>query len=142
MAILELLALLLFILSSGLLFNERFRHNYFAVGTAGVIGLVSSYFLFETISTRLQTKFEQMVVDTVEQTKQPTPPSPIAAPPIITPAPPTATGSLGVPIARAAQPGDSELARACSDQADAKGLHAEARKKFREECKKNGGTPQ
>jgi hypothetical protein len=34
------------------------------------------------------------------------------------------------------------ISKACSDQANAKGLHGKARKKFRSECKKRGGTPQ
>jgi hypothetical protein len=31
------------------------------------------------------------------------------------------------------------ISKACSDQANAKGLHGKDRKKFRAECKKNGG---
>ena len=31
------------------------------------------------------------------------------------------------------------VSKACSDQADAKGLHGTERKKFRSECKKKGG---
>jgi hypothetical protein len=31
------------------------------------------------------------------------------------------------------------VSKACSDQANAKGLHGQARKKFRSECKKAGG---
>ncbi len=34
------------------------------------------------------------------------------------------------------------ISKACSDQANAKGLHGEARKKFRSECKKAGGKAQ
>jgi uncharacterized Fe-S center protein len=34
------------------------------------------------------------------------------------------------------------ISKACSDQANAQGLHGKARKKFRSECKKRGGTPQ
>jgi len=33
----------------------------------------------------------------------------------------------------------SAISKACSDQANAKGLHGKERKKFRSECKKNGG---
>jgi len=33
------------------------------------------------------------------------------------------------------------IAKTCSDQANAKGLHGEPRKKFRSECKKAGGKP-
>jgi hypothetical protein len=31
------------------------------------------------------------------------------------------------------------ISKSCSDQANAKGLHGEARKKFRSECKQAGG---
>ena len=31
------------------------------------------------------------------------------------------------------------VSKACSDQANAKGLHGKARKKFRSECKRKGG---
>jgi hypothetical protein len=31
------------------------------------------------------------------------------------------------------------ISKACSDQANAKGLHGKERKKFRADCKKNGG---
>jgi hypothetical protein len=31
------------------------------------------------------------------------------------------------------------ISKACSDQANAKGLHGKDRKKFRSDCKKNGG---
>jgi hypothetical protein len=42
-----------------------------------------------------------------------------------------------------ASPADKQaISKACSDQANAKGLHGKARKKFRLECKKRGGTPQ
>ncbi len=34
------------------------------------------------------------------------------------------------------------LSKSCTDQANAKGLHGKARKKFRSECKKTGGKPQ
>ena len=34
------------------------------------------------------------------------------------------------------------VSKACSQQADAKGLHGKARKKFRADCKKRGGAPQ
>jgi hypothetical protein len=34
------------------------------------------------------------------------------------------------------------ISKACSDQANAKGLHGKERKKFRADCKKNGGKPQ
>ena len=34
------------------------------------------------------------------------------------------------------------IAKSCSDQANAKGLHGEQRRKFRSECKKAGGKSQ
>jgi hypothetical protein len=34
------------------------------------------------------------------------------------------------------------ISKSCSDQANAKGLHGEARRKFRPECKKAGGKSQ
>jgi len=34
------------------------------------------------------------------------------------------------------------ISKACTDQANAKGLHGKARKKFRSECKRNGGKAQ
>jgi hypothetical protein len=52
---------------------------------------------------------------------------------------------LGNAFAQApATPGKSDadkkaISKACSDQANAKGLHGKDRKKFRSECKKNGG---
>ena len=33
------------------------------------------------------------------------------------------------------------ISKACSDQANAKGLHGKERKKFRAACKKRGGAP-
>ena len=33
------------------------------------------------------------------------------------------------------------ISKSCSDAATAKGLHGKARKKFRVDCKKNGGNP-
>jgi len=34
------------------------------------------------------------------------------------------------------------ISKSCSEQANTKGLHGKARKKFRFECKKAGGRPQ
>ena len=34
------------------------------------------------------------------------------------------------------------ISKSCSDQATAKGLHGEARRKFRSQCKKAGGKSQ
>ena len=52
-----------------------------------------------------------------------TPPAPAAAPAASAPA---ATDKKAI-------------SKSCSDQANAKGLHGKARKKFRSECKHNGG---
>ncbi len=44
-----------------------------------------------------------------------------------------------------AQPSADEkkaISKSCSDQANAKGLHGKARKKFRSECKHAGGKAQ
>jgi hypothetical protein len=40
---------------------------------------------------------------------------------------------------KAAKPVQTEVSKACSAQADAKGLHGKERAKFRSQCKKNGG---
>jgi hypothetical protein len=39
-------------------------------------------------------------------------------------------------------PDKKAISKSCSDQANAKGLHGKDRKKFRSECKHNGGKPQ
>jgi hypothetical protein len=59
----------------------------------------------------------------------------------------TAVASAQTPspsaAAPAASPTDKQaISKTCSDQANAKSLHGKARKKFRSECKKRGGTPQ
>jgi len=46
------------------------------------------------------------------------------------------------PSATASPTGKQATSKACSDQADAKGLHGKARKKFRSQCKQRGGAPQ
>jgi len=58
-----------------------------------------------------------------------------------TPAPAAAAPSAqSPPPAAAAGPTDKKaISKSCTDQANAKGLHGKARKKFRSECKKNGG---
>jgi len=46
------------------------------------------------------------------------------------------------PAAKAAKPADpakAAVSKECSDQANAKNLHGKERKKFRSECKRNGG---
>ena len=54
------------------------------------------------------------------------------------PAPP---GQAAAP-AKMSQDDKKAISKACSDQANAKGLHGKARKKFRSECKKSGGKIQ
>jgi hypothetical protein len=59
----------------------------------------------------------------------------------------TAVASAQTPSPSAAAPLASStdrqaISKACSDQANAQGLHGKARKKCRSECKKRGGTPQ
>ena len=59
----------------------------------------------------------------------------------------TVSASAQTPSSRAAapvaSPSDKQaISKACSDQANAKGLHGKERKKFRSDCKKRGGTPQ
>jgi hypothetical protein len=53
-----------------------------------------------------------------------------------TPAPAPAASA---PAAAAATSDKKAISKACSDQANAKGLHGKARKKFRSDCKHSGG---
>src|SRR5689334_1884936 len=50
-----------------------------------------------------------------------------------------ATGNVSAQTSAADK---AAISKACSDQANAKGLHGKARKKFRAECKRRGGKPQ
>jgi hypothetical protein len=43
------------------------------------------------------------------------------------------------PAAKPTDPAKQAVSKACSDQANAKGLHGKPRKAFRSQCKKNGG---
>jgi hypothetical protein len=52
MPIVEIVAALLFVGSSGLFFNERFRKNRVLIAGAGIIALVSTYFLTVEIVNR------------------------------------------------------------------------------------------
>jgi hypothetical protein len=55
----------------------------------------------------------------------------------------TSAASAQTPSPSAASPMDKQaISKACSDQANAKGLHGKARKKFRSACKRRGGAPQ
>jgi hypothetical protein len=53
----------------------------------------------------------------------------------------TATAPAATTTAKpkAAMKPQTEVSKACSAQADAKGLHGKERSKFRSQCKKNGG---
>ena len=63
---------------------------------------------------------------------QTTAPAPVPAVP--------AVQSAAPPAPAAASSGDKKaISKSCTDQANAKGLHGKARKKFRSDCKKNGG---
>ena len=55
-----------------------------------------------------------------------------------TPPPPAPSAQPAAPAATS--PSDKKaISKSCSDQATAKDLHGKARKKFRSECKHNGG---
>ena len=60
---------------------------------------------------------------------QTTTPAPAPAAPAVQSAAPATAGSAG----------KKAISKSCTDQANAKGLHGKARKKFRSDCKKNGG---
>ena len=63
---------------------------------------------------------------------QTTAPAPAPAAPAVQSAAPAAPP--------AASSGDKKaISKSCTDLANAKGLHGKARKKFRSDCKKNGG---
>jgi hypothetical protein len=57
-----------------------------------------------------------------------------------TPAPAPTAPAASTPAAAPAATDKKAISKACSDQANAKGLHGKARKKFRLECKHNGGN--
>lgn len=59
------------------------------------------------------------------------------ATPSAKPAPASAPTKADTP--KAAKPERTAVSLECSKQADAKGLHGKERRKFRSECKKNGG---
>lgn len=56
------------------------------------------------------------------------------------PAPSTAPAAQPAAAAKLTADQKKAISKSCSDQATAKGLHGKARKKFRAQCKKNGGT--
>ena len=59
--------------------------------------------------------------------------------PTTTPSATTSTPSTTTMKPKAMKPAQTAVSKACSTQADAKGLHGKARAKFRSDCKKNGG---
>lgn len=65
-----------------------------------------------------------------------TTPSTTTTTPSATTAAPSATTKMKP---KAMKPAQTAVSKACSTQADAKGLHGKARSKFRSDCKKNGG---
>ncbi len=56
-----------------------------------------------------------------------------------TPAPAAPAASAPSSAAAPATSDKKAISKSCSDQANAKGLHGKARKKFRSACKHNGG---
>jgi hypothetical protein len=55
--------------------------------------------------------------------------------------PPAASTPAPTPAAQPTTDSKKAISKTCTDQANAKGLHGKARKKFRSDCKKNGGQP-
>jgi hypothetical protein len=54
--------------------------------------------------------------------------------------PPAGTApAVSPPSSNASAADKKAIAKSCTDQANAKGLHGKARKKFRSKCKHNGG---
>ncbi|MGV1757626.1 PsiF family protein [Rhizobium sp. P44RR-XXIV] len=66
-----------------------------------------------------------------------TTPSATTTTPSATTAAPAAKSATTKP--KAMKPAQTAVSKACSAQADAKGLHGKARAKFRSDCKKSGG---
>ncbi len=64
-------------------------------------------------------------------------PSTTTKTPSATTSTPSTTTTMTKP--KAMKPAQTAVSKACSAQADAKGLHGKARAKFRSDCKKNGG---
>lgn len=95
MAFFDIIAGILFIVSSGFFFNERFRKNWFAVGVAGTIAVVSTYFLTQqmieiAISEHLRNNPSVTNGSTQQKQDAPTASSspkaaPATAPPVTTP---------------------------------------------------------
>src|SRR5690242_4372611 len=74
---------ILFVVSSGLLFNERFRGNYIVVAAAALIAMGSSYMLFEEFTKRLiKAELDASRPSAVS-------PTPVVIPSPVSPAPPS-----------------------------------------------------
>jgi hypothetical protein len=78
MILIEVIAGLLFVATSGLLFNERFRRNRYLVIAAAILALISTYFLFEQVVSRAIK--ERLESETAEQSA-PSPDTTNSAPP-------------------------------------------------------------
>jgi psiF repeat len=58
---------------------------------------------------------------------------------VIGPGAALAQTAAGSPAVTSGQTDRQAISKMCSDQANAKGLHGKARKKFRSQCKRSGG---
>ena len=100
MILVEILMALLFILSSGLLFHERFKNSKVLITITGLIALVGTYFLFEQITGRMiqaeiDRRFGQPSTAAVPQPATLVPPdSGVAAAPAPGPSPGPVTASI------------------------------------------------
>lgn len=80
----EIIPALLFLLSSGLLFNERYRNNLLLVTLAGAIALISSYFLIEQITERIiANRLESSAAKSPPAVSIPTPANKELSPPAV-----------------------------------------------------------
>ena len=66
---LTLIAGFLFVVSSGLLFNDRFRSNWTLVGAAAIIAMLSTYLLFDQVAGLLN-KSAEVATSQSEQAEQ------------------------------------------------------------------------
>jgi hypothetical protein len=57
------------------------------------------------------------------------------------PAPTPAPAAQSTAPAKMSPDDKKAISKSCTDQANAKGLHGKERKKFRSDCKHNGGKP-
>ncbi len=57
-------------------------------------------------------------------------------------APPANAPAANAPAAKMSTADKKAIAKSCSEQATAKGLHGKARKQFRKACKQRGGKPE